>query len=183
MTKKVIFFMALALFMQIGTSLVNPELLNSTTIAAPTIQKKQTTYYEPVDAIDVVKYPSRYLNRCIKIDAIFDKFSVVGLDYKPAFRSSEDYILFLIRKTEVKGHIIPLAEMKIFIKRDEAEKYVDLESGDSIEFTGKVFSTALGEPWIEVDSLKVKNKVSKTKELNEKLKSDVINKVPVPNKK
>jgi len=53
--------------------------------------------------------------------------------------------------------------MKIFIKRKEAEKtLLDIESGDKIEFCGKVFSTALNDPWIQVDSIKVLTQKNKT---------------------
>ncbi len=120
-----------------------------------------TKVYLDVNPLDVVANPQKYLNKDVKIRGIFDKFSVVGLDYKPAFRSSDDYILFLIKKNEIKGHSIPLAEMKIFIKRKEAEKFIDLDAGDEIQFTGKVFSTALSDPWIDVDTLTVLNKVKK----------------------
>lgn len=124
--------------------------------AAPTaVKPAAVTTYQDVLPMNVVQNPQKYLGKNIRIKAIFDKFSVVGLDYKPAFRSSEDYILFLIRKTESKGHIIPLAEMKLFITRKKAEKFIDLESGDEIEFTGKVFSAALGDPWIDVNDLKI----------------------------
>ena len=174
MIKRIIISFMFVLAFHLGN--IGDIFIQSTNAATAPVVVQSQDAYQLVDAMDVVKYPSRYLNRKIKIDAIFDKFSVVGLDYKPAFRSSEDYILFLIRKTEVEGHIIPLSEMKIFIKRDEAEKYVDLEAGDKIQFTGKVFSNALGEPWIEVDCLTVKDKIKSEKELSSKLKPDVINK-------
>ena len=45
--------------------------------------------------------------------------------------------------------------MKIFLKRAEAEKHIDLNAGDEVEFTGKVFSTALGDVWVDVDQFKV----------------------------
>ena len=45
--------------------------------------------------------------------------------------------------------------MKIVIQREKAEKLLDLESGDKIELTGSVFSSALNDPWVEVDSVKI----------------------------
>ncbi|MDO5304202.1 MAG: hypothetical protein Q4E87_01355, partial [bacterium] len=51
--------------------------------------------------------------------------------------------------------VIPLSEMKIFVKRSDAEKFTDLESRDRIFIKGKVFSTALGDPWVDVIELKV----------------------------
>lgn len=127
--------------------------------AAPVAAKTQTpVVYTEVNSLDVVNNPSKYLNKNIKIKADFDKFSTLGLDYQPAFKSSENYISFLIRRDDVKDHVIPLSEMKIFIKRAEAEKFIDLESGDVIEFEGKVFSTALSDPWVEVDKLTILTK-------------------------
>lgn len=133
----------------------------------PVLKNEKTAIiYQDAAPLSVVQNPGKYLNKNIRMNAIFDKFSVVGLDYKPAFRSSEKYILFLIRKCEKNGHIIPLSEMKLFITREKAEKFIDLESGDEIEITGKVFSLALGDPWIDVDNLKIlkSNKNSKKDE-------------------
>lgn len=100
--------------------------------------------------IAVVKNPSAYLNKKVTIAARFDKFSTLGLDYKPALRSSETYISFLIMRNDTDKNI-PLSEMKIFMKRSLAEKFVDLKEGDKVKFTGTVFSTALGDPWLDVD--------------------------------
>ena len=77
-------------------------------------------------------------------------------------RSSEKYISFLIQRPDVLDHNIPLSELKIFIDRTVAEKHIDLNSGDEIEFTGKVFSTALGDPWMDVDKFTVITSKPKT---------------------
>jgi len=135
--------------------------------ATPVITQKQITAeqtYTPANSLDIVANPAKYLNKYVKIKATFDKFSNLGLDYKPAFRSSEKYISLLIKRDDVTNHTIPLSEMKIFMQRSEAEKYIDLEAGDTIEFSGFVFSNALGDPWIEVDKFTVLT--SKTKDKN-----------------
>lgn len=120
-------------------------------ITAPTTAP---TYIE-ANSLDIVANPNKYLNKRVTIKAKFDKFSLLGLDYKPAFRSSEKYISFLIKRDDVINHTVPLSEMKIFMKKDEAEKYIDLNAGDLIEFSGLVFSNALSDPWIEVEKFKV----------------------------
>lgn len=120
--------------------------------------------YLQVNPLDLVARPDFYLNKYVKVKAKFDKFSTLGLDYKPAFRSSEDYISFLIQRPDVIDHNIPLSEMKIFLKRAEAEKHIDLNSGDEIEFTGKIFSNALGDVWMDVDNFKVLSVKPKTTE-------------------
>lgn len=119
-------------------------------------------FYAPVSANAVVKNPSLYMNKYVKIKATFNKFSTLGLDYKPVMRSSQDYISFLILNDELPG--VPLSEMKIFIKRTEAEKFIDLDSGDKIEFDAKVIGTALGDPWLEVQKLTVTQKKPKDKD-------------------
>lgn len=120
-----------------------------------------TTKYEQANPLDMVANPSKYLNKTVKIKAKFDKFSTLGLDYKPAFRSSEKYITFLIKRDDVMNHTIPLSEMKNFLLREEAEKYIDLKPGDEIEYSGVVFSNALGDVWINVDKFIVLNQKSK----------------------
>ena len=51
--------------------------------------------------------------------------------------------------------------MKIFVTREVAEKNVELEAGDKIRITGKVFSTALGDPWVEAKTFTVTSKKAK----------------------
>lgn len=111
-----------------------------------------------VNPLDIVKDPEKYLNKEIVMNAAFDKFSVLGLDYKKALRPSADYITFLVQREDVIDHNIPLSEMKLFVKREYAEKFTDLDTGDKIEIIGKVFSTALGDAWVDVDKITVLKK-------------------------
>ena len=53
--------------------------------------------------------------------------------------------------------------MKLFLKRDLAEKFIDLKTDDEIEIKGKVFSDALGDAWIDVSELKIIKKAPETK--------------------
>ena len=141
----------------LGTSAV-VKAPSKAPIKAPLAVKAPITLnYDYANALAIVANPSKYLNKRVRIKAKFDKFSTLGLDYKPAFRSSEKYITFLIKRDDVTNHTIPLSEMKIFLKRDEAEKYIDLSLGDDVEFSGVVFSDALGDAWIEVEKFIVLN--------------------------
>lgn len=133
-------------------NLENPLVPVSAAKPAATVPAR--TYLE-VKPLDMVNNPSFYLNKYVKIRAKFDKFSTLGLDYKPAMKSSEDFISFLIQRPDVTDHNIPLSELKIFLKRTEAEKHIDLNAGDEIEFAGKVFSTALGDVWMDAEQFKV----------------------------
>ena len=110
-----------------------------------------------VNPLSLIKNPSAYLNKRIRITGTFDKFSILGLDYKPAMKSSDKYITFLIQRPEVENDI-PLSELKNFLKRDVAEKYIDLNNGDTIQYTGVVFSNALGDAWVDVEEFTVLKK-------------------------
>lgn len=153
------FILILALVIGINTYAAVQTPVKTNTNTAVTQAAKS---YINVSPLDLVTRPNFYLNKNVKIKAKFDKFSTLGLDYKPAMRSSQDYISFLIQRPDVTDHNIPLSELKIFIKRTEAEKYIDLNSGDIIEFTGKVFSNALGDPWMDVDKFTVISSKPKT---------------------
>ena len=111
--------------------------------------------YEYALPLAIVANPKAYIGKNVKFKAKFDKFSTLGLDYKPAYRSSEQYISFMIQRDDVRDHDIPLSELKIFMKRADAEKHIDLSSGDEIEVCGKVFSAALGDAWMDVEKFAV----------------------------
>ena len=49
------------------------------------------------------------------------------------------------------------------MKRDVAEKFIDLKTDDEIEIKGKVFSNALGDAWVDVSELKIVKKAPETK--------------------
>lgn len=119
------------------------------------VQTAQGIYVNP---LTVVNSPKTYLNKTVIMEAKFDKFSTLGLDYKPAFKSSEDYISFLIKRNDTTFNI-PLSELKLFIKRTTAEKFIDLKTNDELEIKGVVFSDALGDAWVDVSELKITKKV------------------------
>ncbi len=119
----------------------------------PAVQA-QTDVLHKVAPLSIVNAPKLYLNKTVIMQAKFDKFSTLGLDYKPAMKSSEDYISFLIKRDDTTFNI-PLSEMKLFLKRTTAEKFIDLKTDDEIEITGTVFSDALGDAWIDVKELKI----------------------------
>ena len=124
------------------------------TATAPAPANVQKNYVQ-VSPLAIVAQPKFYVGKNVKFKAKFDKFATLGLDYKPAFRSSEKYISFLIQREDVKDHDIPLSELKIFIERKTAEKYIDLNSGDEVEVCGRVFSSALGDAWMDTEKFTV----------------------------
>ena len=124
--------------------------------------KQQSVAYLTVNPVDVVNYPTRYLNKNISFTAELVAFTSLGLDYKPAYRDPAKYIGVLIKRPDVVGHTIPLSEMKIFITRELAEKNMDADVGDQIKVSGKVFSTALGDPWVDATSFTIIEKKEKS---------------------
>lgn len=153
------------------TALVLTLLTNNSVIAASgatttkpvQAQTTSTVTYMNVSPLDVVNNPTNYLNKNISFDADFVAYTSLGLDYKPAFRDGSKFIGILIKRDDVKHHTIPLSEMKIFVPRETAEKHVDLETGDKIKISGKVFSTALGDPWVDVKTFTVLTEKKKDK--------------------
>ena len=111
--------------------------------------------------LNIVAHPEKYLNKTVKMQATFDKFSTLGLDYNKAMRPSTKYIGILIQRDDVANHNIPLSEMKLFLTKEMAEKHIDLDTGDKIELTANMFSNALGDPWLDVKSLNVIKKAKK----------------------
>ena len=113
-----------ALVLLCAVALTTSNICTDGVIAAPAAVKPAQTVSTPVSQeaaisvrpLDVVNSPKLYLNKTIKMNAKFDKFSTLGLDYKPAFKSSEDYISFLIKRDDT-NYDIPLSEMKLFLKR------------------------------------------------------------------
>lgn len=144
-----------ALILTSGT--ICADYVNAQPVQAPAKTVQTIPNTEVVLPLSVVNSPKSYLNKKITMNARFDKFSTLGLDYKPAMRSSENYISFLIKRDDTK-YDIPLSEMKLFLKRDLAEKFIDLKSDDEVKILGTVFSDALGDAWIDVDSLIVTKK-------------------------
>ena len=128
------------------------------TVSSTAINKN----YMQVSPLEIVKNPAFYINKRIKFQAKFDKFSTLGLDYQPAMRRSEDYITVLIQRPDIHTHDIPLSELKIFMDRNAAEKHIDLNSGDEVEIAGVVFSKALGDAWMNVDNFTVIKTVPRT---------------------
>ena len=157
-----------ALVFLCAAALTTGHLCPEAVVAAPQAVPLQQAQAAPDIAIEVkplsvVNSPKIYLNKTIKMNAKFDKFSTLGLDYKPALKSSEDYISFLIKRDDT-NYDIPLSEMKLFLKRDVAEKFIDLKTDDEISITGKVFSDALGDAWVDVTNLTIVKKAPEKKD-------------------
>lgn len=154
MIKKTILTIFLSLFLGVS-SYANPADVK----LAPA--KVQTVKIISTMPLSIVANPGKYLNKTVKMQATFDKFSALGLDYNKALRKSSDYIGILIQRDDVIDHNIPLSEMKLFMKKEMSEKYIELDTGDKIEITAYVFSTALNDPWLDIQKLSIIQKAKK----------------------
>jgi hypothetical protein len=129
--------------------------------AAKEAAKSTDTDALPANALSVttdqlVAKPQEYLNKDIKFTAKFASFSSLALDYKPAMRSSRNYISFLVFRPDTH---IPFSELKLamFIPKEkdpETHMLQTLKEGDLLEVYGRVFACPLDEPWLDV--LKIK---------------------------
>ncbi len=116
----------------------------------------------PMATVDLVASPAKYKGHKVAVEGEFYAFSTLPLDYKNAMRSSKDYVgIVLTRPDHPK---IPLVELKLAVpikmfKDDEILSGV--EHGDMVRVEGKVFAVALGEAWVDVTELKIKQKIAK----------------------
>ncbi len=147
-----------------GVTIGAPVKKNSPTVKPAAAASKATkpapkstipdSAYKNISPLDLVRDPNSYLNDRVSFEATFNGFNPVGLDYKGAMRSSKDYISFLVQRPDVTHHVIPLSELKLIFPRKKAEKsLLDVQTGDKVAVKGKVFSAALGDPWIDVEDM------------------------------
>ena len=164
MNKKIILSGALIITLGIFGGVYNQSIgADAKQPVTQTKKNKVQSQKPPINttSLNIVNNPQRFLNKRVKIQATFDKFSTLGLDYSKAMRESSKYIGILIQRDDVLDHNIPLSEMKLFMKKEMAEKHIDLDTGDKIGVIAKVFSTALNDPWVDIESLTVIKKVKK----------------------
>ena len=154
-----------------------------TSVVPSAVQNNDDTKILNVSPLSLVRSPKMYLNKTVTFSGEFVSFTSLGLDYKPAFRDGTKYIGILIRRPDVKGHTIPLSELKMFMTREMAEKNMELETGDKFIITGNVFSNALGDPWLDITEFKVTTPKKKPEKTENTDKSDNNNSDKSENKK
>lgn len=116
------------------------------------------TSYQEVSSLDLVKDAPKWVGSKVSFTANFVSFSPYALDYEPAMRESKDYISLLIQRPDVASHVIPLSELKLIYPRKKSDDALELENGDKVLIKGKVFSAALGDPWVDVDEVTILQK-------------------------
>ena len=107
-----------SVFLMVITSVVltSSSICVDKVVAEPIVETTATNYVQntQLSPHTIVNVPKNYLNKTVTFNAKFDKFSTLGLDYKPALKSSEEYISFLVKREDTTFDI-PLSEMKLFL--------------------------------------------------------------------
>ena len=111
---------------------------------------------QTITTADLIAKPSTWLEEEICFEGIFHSFSALALDYPPALRSHQKYISLTLLRPNTR---IPLSELKLVIKIKQAQKHSLLSKaveGDLVKIKGIVFADALGEPWVDIQQIKIK---------------------------
>jgi lysyl-tRNA synthetase class II len=109
--------------------------------------------------VELVKNPQKYLKQSVRFEGVVSGFSSLGLDYKPALRDSKNHVGLLVYRSDVwPKYKIPLSELKLFLKRTANQKLPDLNQNDVVSLEGTLFSTALGDAWVDITSYKLLQK-------------------------
>ena len=98
----------------------------------------------------LVENPDEFLKKEICFEGEFYSFSTLSLDYSGALRPSKKYISVILLRPNTQ---VPLSELKLNLPLEYLEKnsgITDLEKNNKIKIKGIVFSTKLGEPWIDI---------------------------------
>lgn len=129
---------------------ISEDKLSATPTPAKVEEKFDETPYKSAHLGELLNKPESFIGQQIKFRGEFSSFVTLALDYKPAYRSSKDFLSFTIFRPSTK---IPLSELKLAYPIEKAKDnkmLAELEKGDLIEVYGKVFNAALGEPWVDV---------------------------------
>ena len=135
MNKKIYITLALTISLGVFCGTYNKTYSANAPVVKKPQQSVQANKTINTTSLNIVANPHKYLNKTIKMQATFDKFSTLGLDYSKALRESSKYIGILIQRDDVLDHNIPLSEMKLFMKKELAEKHIDLDTGDKEVFS------------------------------------------------
>ncbi len=116
---------------------------------------------------ELVAAPDNWLNKEICIDGIFSSFSALALDYPPAMRERRKYVSLTLFRPNTQ---IPLGELKLAMTLDTAQHHealTKIAENDLVKIKGKVFSSALGEPWMDVNQIQITKAANNKESVNE----------------
>ncbi|MDX1918985.1 MAG: hypothetical protein SFT81_07615 [Candidatus Caenarcaniphilales bacterium] len=151
------------------------ELLAADTkVGLPVSPKNQITGCQnEISLAQLVGKPDEWLSKDVCFKGTFNSFSALALDYPPALRPQKDFISLTLLRPDTE---IPLSELKLAINLEGAQKHEKLPKiapGDLIAIHGKVFSSALGEPWVDIEQIEVTKIASSKDTTNTDLVSEI----------
>ena len=104
--------------------------------------------------MELVKNPGAFLNKTVRFEGHFSSYTNLGLDFPEALRESKTHVGLLVFRGDVyPQYHISLSELKLFVPRKGNEKLEELNPNDAVSIEGKVFTTVLGDPWVDVIKL------------------------------
>lgn len=110
--------------------------------------------------VDIVAEPKKFLNKKIYLEGDFYSYSTLALDYPKAMKSSKDFIGIVLSRPDAAE--IPLVELKIaapvLLFKDTN---LNIDQGDRIGIKAKIYAIALGEAWLDAESIEIIKKNSK----------------------
>ncbi|MCE2928808.1 MAG: hypothetical protein LW817_04165 [Candidatus Caenarcaniphilales bacterium] len=121
-----------------------------------------TKCLEPATKLDqLVAEPQKFLYKKLSIEGDFHSYSTLALDYPKALRTSKDFISIVLSRPDMKS--IPLVELKIAAPLALfKDSNLTIDQGDKISIKAKVYAVALGEPWLEAESIEIIKKKKST---------------------
>lgn len=109
-----------------------------------------------VSLADIVSKPEQWIDQSICFSGIFESYSDLGLDHPTVERPHTEYVTFIVSRPDTN---IPLSELKLFVPikiiESHSKEVSKIKKGSQITFQGKPFATILGEPWVDVLSIKL----------------------------
>ncbi len=140
--------------MRVKLHFLNCLLLILLLVPQPALTISNKCKEEPVPLSELVSEPKKFLGKRVSISGEFHSFSTLPLDYKNAMRSSKDYIGLVLARPDQKE--IPLVELKLAAPlKLFKDNSINIENGNKVTLKCKVFAVALGEPWLDVETIEV----------------------------
>lgn len=132
---------------------VKPEAAKSEKVEV--IKNEVKNCSKEISIKELIGNPEAWLNKEVCFSGTFSSFSALALDYPAALRERKNHISITLLRPKTK---IPLGELKLAMKIEEAQKHEllpKITEGDEVKIKGKVFSAALGEPWLDIVQIQV----------------------------
>lgn len=142
-------------------SLIFIFLFSFLSISSPSFATNTKCSAPQTPLVDLVSAPNKFIGKKVLLSGEFYAFSTLPLDYDKAMRSSKEYIGIVLTRPDHKE--IPLVELKLAVPlKFFKEKEINIEHGDQLALSGKIFAVELGEPWLDIEEIEVTKAANKS---------------------